>query len=712
MKNKTLTLLVICTLVFLTACDSNQASKQAIQARANIEPIENIAWMREKLPGNTLAYMRIPTIWGLFFEEKADGLHSVQRLEEHKSIVNAFKQGMVDSYADLLPDEAQTPFTALIKNMSSPLEVAVLNATDNSMVPNIMVGTTLKGTTKNELGDMIQLLSKQSNSQIRLSQPFDEKGFASAYVAMSPVFISFNEKSGQLLLLSGLTASQQQLKDLLAQTQYASELEQVIAFEKSVDTSGRNIEFWLNIQAIYQQNKGFISPSDLPLIKKMGLDQVQYMWAGTASSAGKSEFVVKVAMPEVGFKHFISSVNSEMEVQTAGVPRSAWQIARPTVEQFVQGFELAISFFPNPQEVRKNAMQALVTINNYFGVSLAEIFNAYGQKILIVTDDSGTWFASKILDKQANDNILEKLKKNFNLTIESKSLAGVDINVMETSAGEMTEKLFLDLGLPKMDNPFQDFKSKSYYQIQNDYYIQALTPQVLADRANSTNKLSFSNWLDKQQGQNWNTSIFAYSKQVQDAPRDIYYFYLKMLEIMGNITHTEVDLFSLPTAQQLNLPKQGQFSFALDSSEDGFAFKLSYEYSIFENMSYVDSYLAIAYIGVVSAYAIPAYRDYTMRSKVAGIYYSVYEDKGLIVDHYAEHNSFPGTEFLSDKFSQPDRYLYNPKNGEIIIYFDAGDAPNLSGYSITLTPIVSEDGYIDWECHSDIMTRHLPNECR
>ncbi len=715
MKIKGIVLILTSLVVFLTGCD-NSTPITAQQAQHQVIKLENVAWMREKLPPETLAYARIPTVWQLLFEAKADGLHPAQKLEAHKDIINSIKKGLVDSYANKLPKEAQFPFELLLKNMSTPLEIAILNASDGSMVPNVMIATTLENTTKAQISELLGTIEKQSNKQFRVIKAFDDSNFASLFVAMAPVFMSFDEKTGRLLMLSGLSASQKQLNDLLARTQHAEELNDIFAYEDSVDVSGKNVETWINIDTIYQKNKAMIPASEQPMVEKIGLDKMKFLWVGTASSKGKSELIVKLAMPEVGARQFVAGVDSQFDIQTAGVPRRAWQITRPTVEQVKKAYAFALSFASEAEaeKVRNKTNEVIGLFSNYFGTDIAQIFSIYGQKIIVVTDDSGTWFASKIKDMKAHNELIEKFKTTFKLTLESKTLAGVSIDVMEASTNELSQKLIEDLGLndPSFKNPFMDMRQRSYFQIKGDKYLQAFIPQVLADRDNSKHKQSLSDWLANQQGQNWNSSLLAYTAEVQDAPRSIYYFYLKLLEIMGNLTHTEVDLFTMPTAQQLNLPEKGQFSFALDADNDGFSVKFSYEYSVFENMSYVDGYIALVYVGVVAAYAIPAYRDYTIKSKVTKKALSYEVEKKSIEEYYTSQGKFPDEAFISSNLKITDEYEYNTETGELTIYFSAADDTALQYDSIIFVPEVDEEGKsIYWECYSTVKTSQMPGNC-
>ncbi|MBL4660930.1 MAG: pilin [Alcanivoracaceae bacterium] len=711
MIRKSALLILVSLLVFLTACDAPDKSQQVISSQQSTENIQNVAWMREKLPANTLAYVRIPTLWEMLFEAKGDALHQLQKLDTHKSLIEQIKGGILDTYSGLLPDEAHLPFKSLVKSMTTPLEMAVLNADDGSMIPNMLFATTLKDTSIEELNSLVNTLIELLGPQMKIISPFNAQGQAQLLAAMIPIFASFDDKTGQLILLSGLSANETDLQKILTQTQHAPELDEIFAYENSVDQAGKNLEFWLNVKAIYQQNKGFIPADIKPMLMQMGLDQIEYLWAGTASANGKSEMIFRLSMPEVGFRQFMPRVDSQLNVLTAGSPRSVWQLAIPSVKQMKQGFDLILGIDPDTETTRKEITVAIDKVNKFLGVSLTEIFNVYGQKILIITDESGTWFASKIKDKAAYTDVSKKLAQAFKVKTSSRKLAGVEIQQTVFSTKEFEQQAFAANADPNILEKLLDVKQYYYYQIEGDYILYAFTPQVLADRANNQNKMELQDWLYKQQAQNWDHAIIAYGKEVLDAPRDIYYFYLNVLAFLGNLTNVEVDLFSFPTAQQLNLPQKGRYGFTLDSSNDALTIKLSYEYSFLENMSIFDSYLSIAYVGIMMAYAVPAYRDYTARVKVNEKIYSVSEEKILIAEYYAEHGSFPNTEFLSTKFDESDELLYNPKNGQISIYFTGNITSELKGQNIILTPTADDSGYISWQCSGTVDIKRYKYAC-
>lgn len=693
-------------MVFLTACD-NSTSSQSVESAVPPKGIQNVSWLRNKLPAETFAYLRIPTIWQMFFEEKADVLYSVQSNQNHVQQIDSFKKGLLDSYLKLLPSDMRPLVETIIQNMVSPFEVAFVKSADGKPVPNTLIATTLRNTSLSQLDILLKLWKNKSGGQIQIIDDFDNEGFGKLAISMTPTYIYFNEKDGRLLLFAGLSSSKDELKSILSQQKYADDLKPILNFENSVDAAGKNLELWVNFKSLIHNNKNFIPPHVKPIVSKFALEQMEYLWVGTSAIGGKSRFIVRLQMPDEGFRQFLPRVDSELDIHTAGTPRSVWQIAVPNEEQLKQIYELILSMNEAESvEIRKVVDEKIQQVNEYLGVSLSEIMNTYGQKLLVITDESGTWFASKINDMNAHKLIVEKVSKAFKTESATKELAGVPINQTRFSIDEFINHIFPSEKDKSEIEKLLNVKQYGYYLTEGDYFIQAYNPQVLADRANYSNQLKLQDWLKNKQHTDFTNSIIAYSKEVNDAPRDIYYGYLNVLQYLASYSHTELDLFALPTAHQLNLPKSGRFGFALDSSKEALMFSLNYEYSPIEQLSSNGGMLMIAGVGILAAYTIPSYRDYTVRAKVTDKIYSVNEEKYLIEDSYIENGTFPNTESISDRFDQSDELVYNPKNGEITIYI-GDDIPALSGKYIKITPHASDDGYIYWDCDGSTVDKRF-----
>lgn len=700
---------VIMALVILTGCDQ----KQSNQTSANKTPIkvENASWLRDKLPEKTLAYIRVPTIWNMFFEGNADSLYPALSHASNQAEVEKLKNALVDTYVSKIPEAYKTHFKLLIKSIDTPLELAVTTAVDGSMVPNFLIGTTLKDFSKADLQTLLDSLVAESQNMIRVLEPLSDDGKASLMAQMMPVHLDYDLSSGRLALLAGPTATHEVLISMLAQKQAHASLSHIMEFENSVDQSGKNQQAWVNVKAIYQQNQAMIPPPQKAMMEQMGLADMDFIWYGTAHHSGKGELIFHIQMPDTGLRKLLPRVDEDFDIQTAGTPDFALVLSLPTVEQISQAYDFIKILNPELQKSDQEIQAGIAKINEYLGMDIADLLRAYGQQIMIVKDDSGLWFAQKVVDKQMMQKGYDMLHEKFDGKTQSKSLSGVSIDETSFSINALMKDFMPeDNDLDQMNEIFYGTQ-KIYAMEENGYFVWASVPQILADRVNSNNKYSLKTFLQNDLQLNWNQAILAWATESEYVSRNAYHTYLEILSFIGTVAKSDVDLFNFPTAQDLNLPQKGRFGISLNSSPDFLSLRISYEHSVLESISGSGGMFAVAFVGIVAAFAVPAYRDYTIRAKVIEKMFSVYEEKQIIAESYYSNGVFPNTEFISDNFSQSEDFVYNPKNGQIIIYFTQYDDSALSGLNITITPEATEDGSLIWNCGGTVSRKHIENAC-
>jgi type IV pilus assembly protein PilA len=136
----------------------------------------------------------------------------------------------------------------------------------------------------------------------------------------------------------------------------------------------------------------------------------------------------------------------------------------------------------------------------------------------------------------------------------------------------------------------------------------------------------------------------------------------------------------------------------------------------------------VFFLGILSAIAIPAYHDYTLRTRVVEGLNMASAVKAGVAEYYGEHGEMP-RDLRQMKYEAVPRGRFVTfvavNRGTIVIRFNKAAGHQLSGHQLTLTPAVSAEGDLVWACGyrsvagtmagpvtTDIAPKYLPSSCR
>lgn len=557
-----------------------------------------------------------PRLGIYLFDAKADALHKVQELPAHQQQVEMIKQGIKASYFRYLPAQYHAMADMLVENTATSIEMAVINHSPSALLPTVAVATRLQNIKADELISELQTSMAGIDPGFAFV-PIENNSIWTFKTGQFPAFIQFDENSGQLLVYGGMGVKQEQLASLWNGSE-ADQSSVIHNLGKQADPSGLNMKMWLAPARMYQLGGAFVPPEQQKLITALGLDQLTHLWAGFESNNGQSAFAVHAMMPEAGWRKMLPTPKDWFDVEMAGKPRSVMQLTLPTSQQvkhIIETLKLEEKLTASDQK----DMAVWSKMAEELGFDFYDLLDAYHQQVILVKNDSGSWYAMKTKDSELRSRLDKSFYEYFKINTSSKKLAGVEIMQAHFS---IYQKLFeqqenLPADAKQIQQFLNVFKDHVYWYEENDVTYMSRVPQVLAMKKNHSSPINLSHWLESNQGGDWQAAMFAYGKDVKDLPQDMYHTYLQIMQAMGDLAQVEVDLFALPTADQLNLPDHGRLNLMLSADAEKVSFKFGYEYSVLEPLVSAEGGMAtIAVLGILAATAIPAYKDYTIRAKV------------------------------------------------------------------------------------------------
>ncbi len=675
------------------------ASKEALLA------LSAPAHLSKMLPAGTLAYIRIPHLFGFMSSPKGNLLDKILKDSQHLETMLKLREAV---HAVLLKQKISSKFISLfVYHTRAPIEIALVKSVakgaNQAPFPLVIVHTKTDFKTPESLNKFINSLSTEAK-KIKLLKPVDSHGKGMLKIGAETQYLYFKANTGRLTVIAGAIPDQAfadtTMENLKASTHPMHKM------EKQIDTSGKGFFMFTDFKGIITDLDAFVPPH-LKQLRMMTVF-INKIAIGWGVSNGKSR-IKYILDSNYNIETYLGVLGNDFNLNAAGDPDFLFSLALPSPGNW-SGIRSTLQSLP----AKNNFAKVMASFKEATGITVTEILESVGPKLGILYDKAGEYLFLQIRDQGKFKKLISTLSSANKLMYKTTKMGDVLVHKLEIQLIPKAEKKSL-AELPFPLHLLLKRKIYLYWVEEGDYLVMSGVPQMLTDRIHYKTKTDIGSWLVKRQRQNFKNASMLLSTTITGSTRSAYYMYLGAIQVLGDMFDYPIDLTTFPSAGDLNFAIEGTYGFQIDLNQNGISAELVFENNPLEFMFTGRNLGMIAMTGVVAAIAIPAYNDYIKRAKVQRGLQAARLQKRKVIAYYQTNKKFPDAEAIKNMgsgdllSSSIQKVIVEADTGRISVSFVPG---LLWDGKLLLTPTVGSAGDLSWQCSSNLPHKYSPAECK
>ncbi|QDE39164.1 hypothetical protein FIV34_08100 [Luteibacter pinisoli] len=712
----------------LVACHKkDEAAKADPHAVAAAQAaLSSPAWLRQHLPAQTVAYVRIPSPWGMLNAvPNGRPLDAALSTKAHLDAIARIRDGIARD--KLLADLKAAPVVnLLLGDLRSPVEVALI---DPVGIPSPASRAVMTAALDFASIDALNArLASLGGEQPLLAAPLDAQGNGRLAGGMGTVHYDLAQHrlwiSGTLRSAGAEAAEENTaLAALITDINKASASTApalLTSLESRIDTSGEGFFGWITVRGVGAVAAAQTGDSPLGKLPADFASKADAIAFGAGTVHGRGQFQLLVHSPQARLLQYVAPSSFSPTVKSVGEPHWALTIASPTAETW-KTFEGNLNLDFGPDGAKK-FHEGVAHFARRFHFDPERYLAWFGPETVAFSDDAGLFYATRVRDWKAWHAFIEENKPNGWAT-GTATVDGTDVHWLQVPGQSAAD---LPANTPPAMRGFMQmvdrFGGRSWWTEEGDWAVFAKVPQALSDRAAAKPDTSLDEWF-KARAYPGERTVLGFTATTHGAQRDAYYLYLSLLQFIGGATGSNPDISTLPSAHTLGLPDKGVVGAGVEADKDTLGLSVTYEQSPVELVGTGSSGLAaVAVTAIVAAVAIPQYQEYMIRADVQHGLDGLEPVKAAVAQRRLASGRFPANNAaagLGAPESLGNDYLGSIEigpGGEITATFDSTPPhkanAKLAGGQVVLTPEVTGKA-IAWRCSAEgIQEKDLPEACR